>query len=352
MRNFFHLHGTVALASAISFFTIVAQIWPQSIKVFALIPGNTFGYYYIWNGITAGLYHDSFLKSLFNLGLIVSLGRILEPLWKTRKLLRVVFLSLVTGFFAVFVLRYFEYVKTLDAEILYSHPVCGSSGILAAFIVGLKQEFPGKIISRTTFTKFFRSYSRVNSSDDNGDDGGNEYSSSGSDYESASGIRTDSLPFFLCLFFLLFGGFFGFFSDFPFVISSTCVTWLYLRYFCRNLDGSTGDMRTDFSFTSFFPNKPFVQKPLKMLAKICAAICDTIGILPKSRLGGKGYSTNRKGRLKGGLRNASEQRAITERRRARALKALDEKLAEIASLPDTPLDSLGDLSDDLEKALD
>lgn len=103
--------------------------------------------------------------------------------------------------------------------------------------------------------------------------------------------------------------------------------WMYMRYLQRNAsDGTRGDPSENFSFASFFP--PQVQAPISAVSNIAFAAC----IRPV--LGNMDAQTKQPQQQI--VNTITQDRASTidaERRRQRAEKSLDERMAGSASEP-------------------
>ncbi|KAF8140598.1 hypothetical protein EV363DRAFT_1312870 [Boletus edulis] len=103
------------------------------------------------------------------------------------------------------------------------------------------------------------------------------------------------------------------------------VSWIYLRFYKRNTDigsgtNTYGDRSETFALTSWFP--PFLHPPLSALGNAVYKMATRLHLIPTSVPHDieSGYS-----QLPGGAR------AEAERRRALALKALDQRLANSAT---------------------
>ncbi|KAJ7925962.1 eukaryotic integral membrane protein-domain-containing protein [Mycena leptocephala] len=108
------------------------------------------------------------------------------------------------------------------------------------------------------------------------------------------------------------------------------VSWIYLRFYKKNTGDSVGgvdsygDRSETFSLISWFP--PFVHYPLSLLANFVHSIATRLHLIPTS---GSDIESGLYSQVPGSAR------AEAERRRAMALKALDQRLANTAAPPAT-----------------
>ncbi|CAK4302783.1 unnamed protein product [Aphanomyces euteiches] len=125
----------------------------------------------------------------------------------------------------------------------------------------------------------------------------------------------------------------------PYAVSGLYFGWFYLRFLSKNADGSIGDTSDAFSLTILFPSflRPSIQ-PIFDFAFNVAKLC--------------GFFKNRQTAPLPTVASSLASDPVTERRKARAMKALDEKLAKLAVIPppavlrssssaDTDIDSNG-----------
>jgi len=153
--------------------------------------------------------------SIFSL-LVV--GRLLEPFWGSREFFKFI---VFVNFFAsanTFVLAIFLYIITRRESYLYA-PISGFHGVLAGFLVAVKQIMPDQEIAA-----FFK-------------------------------LRAKWFPSVFVGLSLLS----SFFSSepiqhVPFVVFGTYGAWMYLRYLQKKPEsGFKGDLSAEFAFATFFP---------------------------------------------------------------------------------------------------
>jgi len=239
---------------------------------------------------------------------IVLVGREIEPVWGTRKIARCILVLCVSGSTVSYILSYMSYRQSGGLDVLSSHSY-GSSGILSILLLGMKQE---RSNVRLPFGIQF--------------------------------VRCDDLVSIGLAISIVFG-LLGMMPDVWFVLAGTITCWFDLRYFCPDKAGLVGDASETFAFATFFPKfaRPHVSRFTSVLSKRVGKLC---GCVHKSNA-----RRGRSSRNGGGIHeNDDEAILISERRRQRALKALDAKLKEIEAMDDEPLDDWDALDGDVEAA--
>ncbi|GLE06232.1 hypothetical protein PINS_up015474 [Pythium insidiosum] len=106
----------------------------------------------------------------------------------------------------------------------------------------------------------------------------------------------------------------------PYSVLGAYLGWYYLRFFNKNADRSVGDISEEFGLVVLFPD-------------CCASVVGPVANFSFSVAKLCGYFKNRSAKAASALpivTDASND-PIAERRKARAMKALDEKLAKLAS---------------------
>ena len=111
----------------------------------------------------------------------------------------------------------------------------------------------------------------------------------------------------------------GFISPWILIQFGWLISWVWLRFFKLSEGGMRGDRSETFSFVSWFP--PFAQKPVGILSNFLHKIFVRLHIIQPWQYadletGGPGASAP-----------SGPSRAEAERRRAMALKALDQRAA-------------------------
>eukprot|EP00939_MAST-03C_sp_MAST-3C-sp1_P000618 g618.t1 len=204
--------------------------------------------------------------------------------------------SFVCGSFCVLVGSFLLYSMTSNPEYLF-HESHGSFGILCAFLLGLKQECAGATIPR--LSQYF------------------------------GGLRSGHLVSIALVAAILFG-ILGWGSDASTSLLGTYFAWVDIR-FVR--DG--GDASETLAFVTFFPK--IAHRFLIPVANSAARVGRIFGL--------RGGTIRTNGGAGGKVSKEETEGLVAERRRERALKALDAKLKEIEAFEDDPLDDWSALAE-------
>ncbi|KAI9034350.1 rhomboid family protein [Hyaloraphidium curvatum] len=251
----------------------------------AMVPA--FALWYPWTFLTAGLHESNILTLLTNVVCLLFGGRYLEVAWGSRHFLIFALLVTVSTSLLTCITMLAEYSVTRAPEYIYETEAIGLVGLLSGFLVAFKQLVPEHRLS------FFRDF---------------------------FSIRVKYLPsIFLLVYAVLF---FARVFHVPFLMAlyGTIASWIYIRFY-KVQDGIRGDRSETFSFASFWPDAlhPFIMPlsnscfNLMVTLRICAPLTGAgrgAYELPISRTGASGAGDG----------------PDAERRRALALKALDQRL--------------------------
>ena len=101
------------------------------------------------------------------------------------------------------------------------------------------------------------------------------------------------------------------------------ISWAYLRFFKINESGLKGDRSEAFAFVNWFP--PFAHKPVQFISTTLFNIFVKIKVVQPWT--GGDYADLESASLNGQAPQHGSARAEAERRRAMALKALDQRLS-------------------------
>lgn len=121
-------------------------------------------------------------------------------------------------------------------------------------------------------------------------------------------------------------------TSLPFVVYGALVSWVYLRFFQRR-DGFIGDSSESFSFIMFFPE--FMHPFLKPI--INAIYIPFSSLDQRHRNEGFGGHTQNRNL---GFSSVLSQSSDAERRRQKALREVDAKLAKMKSPSTSKLNSI------------
>uniref|UniRef100_A0A0C9S8M2 TSA: Wollemia nobilis Ref_Wollemi_Transcript_4188_1262 transcribed RNA sequence n=1 Tax=Wollemia nobilis TaxID=56998 RepID=A0A0C9S8M2_9CONI len=213
----------------------ITQLFPSAVDYLALVPGKTVPF--AWNLVTAGYLEQSIFGLVLNIAGLLFSAKLLQPIWGPREFLK--FIAVVNFFASIgtFMTPISLFYITGRENFLYM-PLSGFHGVLAGFLVGVKQVMPDQEVAA------FGAY-KIRA----------KWLSSLLVLLSiiVSFLTTESMPYL------------------PFVIFGTYGSWLYLRYFQRNLETHLkGHLTDDFAFSTFFPD--FMRPLVDAFAAICQKI--------------------------------------------------------------------------------
>ncbi|KAG6556660.1 hypothetical protein Mapa_001601 [Marchantia paleacea] len=261
---------------------VVAKALPFTVDYLALVPGKTIPF--TWNLVTAGYFEHTFIGLIVSIVGLLYFGRLLEPVWGSKEFLKFIAFTNFFTTICTFVISIFLYYVTGHESLLYT-PTAGFHGVLAGFLVAVKQIFPDYEINARQVIK----------------------------------LRAKWLPSFLVLISLLA----GIFLDnpivyVPFIVFGTYGSWIYLRFFQRRSEANfKGDASDEFAFATFFPE--IVSPVVKPIAVVCGKLCcgkraqNLDGQDPAYVMGGKPLP--------------GSDPAEATRRRERGARALEERLS-------------------------
>ncbi|MBA0602020.1 hypothetical protein Gorai_002217, partial [Gossypium raimondii] len=205
---------------------IVVQLIPSSLTYFALIPARTipFG----WNLITAGYIEQSIQGLVVSTLGLLFMGKLLEPIWGSKEFLKFIFVINFLTSVCVFITAMALYGVTRQENYLYM-PLSGFHGVLAGFLVGIKQMVPDQELPRLK-------------------------------------IKAKWLPSLMLLFSIAISFFTPESATYlSTLIFGTYMGWIYLRYLQRKPESKhRGDPNEDFAFSTFFPE--FLRPMIDLIA--------------------------------------------------------------------------------------
>ena len=278
--------------------------------VLGLVPGYTLSNYFLWTFLTAGLLHTSLTLGLLNLAAFMAVSPSLERVWGSRSLLVYMVLVDVCVYVLMFALLIGLYAVT-ESELFLFRSVCGFSGVNAAIAVALKQRWPDQpLIAHSALSALHT-------------------------------LRYEHLPFILCStsLALWMAGWLG--VDVLLVALGTVISFLYLRFYSVDPDtGEVGDLRADFSFASLFPDVLGVRGAVNLLAAVPFHLLMRTGLFAsalKSHAGRAAALSDQSDPAASLLSTLTGEpfRAVdpqAERRRQLAIKAIDDKLRQLAEV--------------------
>ncbi|OCH94675.1 DUF1751-domain-containing protein [Obba rivulosa] len=254
-----------------------------------LIPGSSL--FYPWTLLTSALVETSIVELIVTLLVIPASLRYLERLWGAVETLKFIVVSITVSNIIAFAVNWLEYVVFRYPTFLYGQEYHGQMALQIAILVAFTQLIPEHQVQLFGVLK----------------------------------ARVKTLPMayvtfstVMCLI--------GFQCPFIVIQFGWLVSYVWLRFYKKNsadLSGGPtyGDRSETFAFVSWFP--PFIYTPITMLSNIVYSLATKFHLIPShSESEAAGYS-----QLPGGAR------AEAERRRAMALKALDQRLAGSSAAP-------------------
>jgi len=242
--------------------------------------------------VTAGLVETTVVELIFTLLFVPASLRYLERLWGSIETLK--FILVVTAISNVisFVVNWLEFVLFRADFLLYGMEYHGQMALQTGILVAFTQLIPEHQVQVFGVLK----------------------------------VRVKRLPMaYVTLSTAMV--FLGFQSPWIIIQFGWLVAWVYLRFYKKNkADGVMGDSYGDrsetFAFVYWFP--PFIHTPITILSNFAHSLATRFHIIPGA---GSDIESGSYSQLPGG------PRAEAERRRALALKALDQRIASTATPP-------------------
>lgn len=299
MAKFYELKGSLTIFTIVAVLGLIGVLNNGSAEYIGLVAGRTLtARPQLWAFLTAGLFENSIFMLLGNLLLIVVVCPFLEIAWGANKIIQyILFVNAVT-YACVFLILVFTYMSVLDTKLLFN-PIFGFSPITAALTVGVFQ----KLAHRPLIASIPAFSTR---------------------YLPGVMILTHIL---LVLLNLIPGYHIGL------VCAGTIFGWTYLRFMMVDTETRMkGDSRETFEFAKLFPDLPVLQPCLIALSNITYTAFKSMGCC---QLGSndKGVAAAKTDavvvRHDHGVPIIKSSDPNKERRRAMAMKAIDDKLAQL-----------------------
>nr|KJB78937.1 hypothetical protein B456_013G026100 [Gossypium raimondii] len=181
-----------------------------------------------WNLITAGYIEQSIQGLVVSTLGLLFMGKLLEPIWGSKEFLKFIFVINFLTSVCVFITAMALYGVTRQENYLYM-PLSGFHGVLAGFLVGIKQMVPDQELPRLK-------------------------------------IKAKWLPSLMLLFSIAISFFTPESATYlSTLIFGTYMGWIYLRYLQRKPESKhRGDPNEDFAFSTFFPE--FLRPMIDLIA--------------------------------------------------------------------------------------
>ncbi|KAK6933335.1 TMEM115/Pdh1/Rbl19 [Dillenia turbinata] len=232
-----------------------------------------------WNLLTAGYIEQTLYGVIINPIGLLFIGKLLEPIWGSKEFLKFIFIVNVLTYLGVFVTAVALYYITTKENYLYM-PVSGFHGVIAGFLVGIKQIIPHQELPLVK-------------------------------------LKAKWLPSLMLLLPIVASFFTPDSATYlPTLIFGTYMSWIYLRYFQRKPETKLkGDPSEEFAFSTFFPE---ILRPL---------IDPIASVFDRMLCGKSGTSNEEKEYTLGGAPLPGSDPIEASRRRERGARALEERLA-------------------------
>ncbi|KAG1757156.1 eukaryotic integral membrane protein-domain-containing protein [Suillus lakei] len=279
------------LASSILYLWIQWTTGPIPVAYLTLVPGTSL--FFPWTFATSALVEISVIELVISLLVIPASLTYFERLWGTVETLKFIVVCVTGPNIIGCAFNWIEFAVTRNADLfLYGMEYHGQMALFISLLVAFTQVIPEHQVQILGFIK----------------------------------ARVKRLPMAYLTFSTIMT-FLGFQSPYILIQFGWFVSWIYLRFYKRNVGDSLGgavtygDRSETFALTSWFP--PFLHTPLSMLGNTVYKLATRLHLVPTSvphDIESGGYS-----QVPGGAR------AEAERRRALALKALDQRLANSSS---------------------
>ncbi|CCM03138.1 uncharacterized protein FIBRA_05259 [Fibroporia radiculosa] len=258
-----------------------------------LIPGSSA--FYPWTLLTSALVETTVVELIFTLICIPASLRYLERLWGATELLKFIAVTITVSNIIAFGLNWIEYVVLRNPVFLYGQQYHGQMALQIGVLVAFRQIIPEHQVQLFGVLK----------------------------------ARVKTLPMAYVTFSTVMC-IVGFQCPFIVIQFGWLVSYIWLRFYKKNtgdLGGGPlyGDRSETFAFITWFP--PLLHGPLTLLGDTAFTLATRFHLIPIS---GSDVESGGYSQVPGGAR------AEAERRRAMALKALDQRLAGGATSPTPP----------------
>lgn len=290
-----------------------------------LVPGASF--WYPWTLLTASFCETSWIELLVTLVSIPLMGRYFEQLWGPIELLKFAFVVLVGSNLIAWAAAILQFALLRTEFILYATQYHGMTALQTGFLVGFTQMIPEHRVQlfhgRVTFQVKNLPMAYV------------------------------TLSTVLCLL--------GVLSPWILIQFGWLLSWVYLRFVKYNdAAGFRGDRSETFAFVNWFP--PFLHTPIGLASNFAHGIFTRLHLIQPWEYtdleSGNALNAGLTAAAAGGggqsaaaatpFTPSGPPRAEAERRRAMALKALDQKMASgnrappsSSSVPGSPASASG-----------
>ncbi|KAG5651420.1 hypothetical protein H0H81_008704 [Sphagnurus paluster] len=260
----------------------------EAAQYLTVVPGSAL--FHPWTLVTSMFIETTLFEFIASMIFVPASLKYLERLWGSIETLKFIIVSIGFSNIIAFGFNWIEFVATKNADLfLYGMQYRGQMALQTAILVAFTQIIPEHQVQVFGFIR----------------------------------ARVKTLPMaYLTVSTVL--CFIGFQAPWIIIQFGWFVGWIYLRFYKKNTgEGGVdtyGDRSETFSLVSWFP--PFMHKPLTLLGNLVFNLATRFHLIPSSS-----------GDLESGAyaQVPGSARAEAERRRAMALKALDQRLANSTS---------------------
>ncbi|XP_065829897.1 transmembrane protein 115-like [Oscarella lobularis] len=259
---------------------------PGFANAMSVNPGTSYPpHFRIWSFTAAGFLETHWWNVLVDIIVTIMAAQMLEPLWTSREFLKFIMIanagaSVLTALFFVVL-----YIVTRSDRLLFSS-FHGYLGVVAGFLVACKQAMPDYLLGTASLIK----------------------------------IKIQLLPLLFFLVFVAFAmcGLTSLASP-SLIGSGVWVSWIYLRFYQPH-KGVKGDLSDPFAFATFFPEQ--MQPCVQVIANPVYNALIALKLCPK-----RVRTVNVDSLSSVTISLPGMDKADADRRRQKALKALDERLS-------------------------
>ncbi|KAI0068135.1 DUF1751-domain-containing protein [Artomyces pyxidatus] len=258
-----------------------------------LIPGSSL--FYPWTFFTSVFFETSVVEFVVTLMFVPASLRYLERLWGSIETIKFIVVVVTISNVIAFALNWIEFVALRNADLLlYGMQYHGQMALQVGLLVAFTQLIPEHQVQLFGFIK----------------------------------ARVKTLPMayvtfstVMCLI--------GFQCPYIVIQFGWLFSWIWLRFYRKNVGDALGgghtygDRSETFAFVGWFP--PFIHTPITLLANTAYVYASRFHLIPS---GGPDLESNY-------TQTPGGTRAEAERRRAMALKALDQRLANSSTAPNS-----------------
>jgi len=288
---------TVLLSVIMSLLFICSLITSDVVAQVALIVSNTvMSNFYVWNIITGSLLETNFFKICIGISGLLYFGSRTEGKLGLLGFAQYVAVVMLASGIVASTVAFLSYVVSFDEQLFT--PIYGPGGLLAGLTVAFAHQSPNS-----------------------------------SPFEAFPAVTSQAFPLALGTVWTGIGIIYSPFNrDVIFLWSGAYFGWAYLRFVCHHDDGSIGNTTPEFEIVNFFPK--MTRKYIKPFCNFCYGVMLLLGFFKNRKVPIPPAFSN--GQVSSEIEAPSapfpiiKQDAASERRRAKAMKLLDEKFAQIA----------------------